>query len=175
MNLMKGGTNSCGCLRKEIVRTKNTTHNLSSHRLHCIWFSMVQRCTNETTNSFFSYGGRGISICDDWLEFLNFYNWALSNGYRDELTIERVNNNGNYEPNNCVWATKTQQARNKRNVPLFTYKGESKSGAEWCELYNIHPETFRYRLKRGWEFEDALTKPVHKRNLVRNEDSLTIK
>lgn len=170
--LTKGATKSCGCLRNEIRVQTHTKHNLSSHRLYHIWFAMKQRCNDENSRSFSSYGGRGISVCEEWLDFINFYEWALPNGYSENLTIERLDNNKGYCPSNCVWATKKQQARNKRNVPLIEYEGEMKSVAQLCEEYNINPETFRSRLKSGWTFEESLNVPVRK---FRKPDTLQVK
>jgi hypothetical protein len=170
--LVKGTTRSCGCLQKEMVRDLKLSHNLSSHRLHRIWFAMVQRCANKDNKNFPNYGGRGITVCEEWLDFLSFYKWANDNGYSDSLTIERTNNDGGYSPSNCVWATKKQQARNKRNVPTVEYRGELKTIVQLCEEHNIHRETFRSRIDSGWTLEDALTKPVRK---VRKPDSLVVK
>ena len=169
VELTKGSTNSCGCLRKEFISQLKKTHNLSSHRLHRVWFNMIQRCTNKSVKSYSDYGGRGIGVCEEWLDFMNFYNWANANGYKDSLTIERTDNNKGYNPSNCTWATKKQQARNKRNIPMVEYKGELKPIVQLCEEYGIHRETFRTRVNSGMSIEEALTKPVRKQRGKNNE------
>lgn len=114
-NLRRGLTTSCGCHQKNVVKMENTTHGQYTSRLHRIWSAMKQRCYNPRNKAYINYGGRGISVCDDWIhDFSAFSEWALSNGYNDTLTIDRINNDGNYEPDNCRWQTRAQQNKNKR-------------------------------------------------------------
>lgn len=123
-SLLSGNTKSCGCLRLENNRTIRITHGKSNTRLYKIWQSMKDRCYNESCTGYYKYGARGITICDEWLDkesgSANFINWAMENGYSNNLTIDRINNNGNYEPLNCRWATNEIQSRNKR-----TYKNNT--------------------------------------------------
>lgn len=117
-NLRTGNTKSCGCLGKEIRRKtieNGTKHNLHKTRLYRIWCQMKTRCFCVNSPSYKYYGGRGITVCYEWqIDFLNFYNWAINNNYSDNLSIDRINVDGNYEPNNCRWATTKEQALNKR-------------------------------------------------------------
>lgn len=118
-NLQRGKTKSCGCLKKEVEKSGNNSrkHGMSGSRLYIIWCDMKQRCFNSNQKGYKDYGGRGITICDEWKDsFEEFRDWALSHGYSDELTIDRINNDGNYEPDNCRWATMAEQNQNKRNV-----------------------------------------------------------
>lgn len=161
--LTSSNTKSCGCLRKEknrIIAKKNfTTHGLRYSRLYIIFTGMKQRCYNQKNPSYPRYGGRGIKICDEWLnDFMNFYNWAMSNGYDDKLSIDRIDVNGNYEPSNCRWETNQNQCRNRRTTHYLTYKGQTHSLREWAEIYNINSKTIATRISRGWSIKDALGK-----------------
>lgn len=133
------------------------THGKRKTRLYRIWANIKTRCTNQNDPHFDRYGGRGISICDEWTDdFQAFYVWAISHGYTDELTIDRIDNNGNYEPNNCRWVTVSEQNRNKRNVRLISYNGITKTIPEWTKELNLGKETIRERLRRGWSETEAI-------------------
>lgn len=120
---------------------------------------MNERCYNKNNKRYKDYGGRGIKICDEWLkDNTRFFNWALNNGYNDNLTIDRIDVNGNYEPNNCRWTTLQQQNRNTRRNRYFTINGVTKCLKDWCTHYNVPCNTVRYRLKQGLTIEQALTK-----------------
>lgn len=134
----------------------NTRRPTSYRRLYKIFAHMKERCYDINNKDYHMYGGRGIKICDNWLnDFQAFYNWAMENGYRDDLTIDRINNNDNYDPNNCMWATKKQQARNTRRNRLITINNETKCLAEWCEILNLKYDTVKRRLYRGWPIKKA--------------------
>lgn len=125
-NLRTGKTLSCGCFRKEASSNRNSTHHMSKDRLYHIWLSIKARCHNPKLRSYKDYGGRGITVCDEWkYNFENFEKWANENGYSDDLSIDRIDVNGNYEPSNCRWADILTQANNKRNNVYISYKGDT--------------------------------------------------
>ena len=126
---------------------------------------MRGRCELPTNPSFDNYGGRGIAVCAEWLEPENFISWALANGYKKTLTIERIDNNGNYEPNNCRWATSKEQANNKRSTKFITAFGRTQTIAQWADETSIPYTTVRVRFfKLGWTAERAGSEPVRKSN-----------
>ena len=116
-NLKSGITKSCGCYREDFRKK----HNLTRTRLYRIWRDMRSRCNNPKTRGYNRYGGRGIAVCNEWLDFENFNKWAINNGYNDNLTIDRIDNNKNYEPSNCRWATMEEQSQNTSKVINITY------------------------------------------------------
>lgn len=132
---------SCGCLRREL----NFKHNLTNHPLYVIWAGMKARCENKSHFGYPYYGKRGICVCEDWHEFIKFYQWAILT-YRKGLEIDRINVNGNYEPSNCRWVTKKENARNRRNTFYIEYKGNKKSLPEWAEILNIRYQKLYDRL-----------------------------
>lgn len=151
-NLKTGHTISCGCMKGKHVHDKHGT------RLYNIYYNMLQRCGNPNRPEYHNYGGRGISVCEDWKEsFMNFHDWAMNNGYKDDLTIERINVNGNYEPSNCKWATKKEQSNNTRRNVRYTHNGASHTVAEWVEIYKLNRSLLERLLKNN-SFEEALKK-----------------
>lgn len=133
----------------------------SRRRLGKILSGMKQRCYNPNNAKYPIYGGRGIKVCEEWKDnFLSFYEWAVLNGYRNDLSIDRIDSNGNYEPSNCRWATQKEQQNNRRTNHLLMYNGETKTVEGWAETTGIAPATIRKRIEYGWSVEDALTMPV---------------
>lgn len=148
-SLRRNLTKSCGCLNLETTGRLNRSHGLSKTRLHKIWEMMRLRCNLPTYTYYNDYGGRGITVCNTWNNsFIEFYNWANQNGYDEQLTIERIDVNGNYEPDNCTWATRLQQGRNKRNTIKINDNGEYLTIRELSEKYNIHESNLYHRLNK---------------------------
>lgn len=158
-HLTAGDVKSCGCLRKEVL--DSTTHGMSYSRLYSSWASIKKRCLLVTNKSYKSYGGRGITICDEWKEsFEAFRDWALANGYDDTLTIDRIDNDGNYEPSNCRWVNAKTQARNRSTNTLITFNGETRCVSEWAEMKGMSNGALLERLRKGWSIERALTQKI---------------
>lgn len=156
-NLTMGHTKSCGCLNHDNLLKRNTTHGKANTKLYDVWLHMKSRCYNVNNKDYKHYGGRGIVVCDEWKDnFQAFYDWCINNGYKDNLTIDRVDVNENYNPNNCRFADRKQQSRNRRNIKLYTINGETHCLSEWCEIYNLKFHTIQARLIRGWSIEKAL-------------------
>ena len=148
----------------------HTTHGGSGTRLNKIYRAIKQRCNNPQNPAYENYGGRGITVCAEWLNsFEAFRDWALANGYRDDLTIDRIDNDGPYCPENCRWVTMKQQGNNRRSNRVLTYNGENHTITEWAELTGINLHTLMGRLYvRGWNVEKALTTKVRRKNNARN-------
>lgn len=113
-SLKNGSSKSCGCILSEETSRRSRTHGQSNTRLYRIWHGMLDRCNNHNRHEYKYYGGRGITVCPEWMKFEPFYEWSISHGYSDDLTIDRIDNDGNYEPNNCRWVTMQVQTRNRR-------------------------------------------------------------
>ena len=134
-NVKTGHTISCGCYNRQLIKETNTTHGLSRHRLHNVWSVMLDRCQNKNNKGYENYGGRGIKVCDRWkTDFVSFYNWAIDNGYKEGLSIDRINNDLGYSPDNCRWATKKVQSRNTRRIMITNKSGYR--GVCWNKIYN---------------------------------------
>lgn len=141
----------------------SNSSNKSTKRLYTIWGHMKHRCNCKTCDDYKNYGGRGIKVCQQWVRFSNFYNWAINNGYKDNLTLDRIDVNGNYEPNNCRWATIKQQINNTRVNRLLTFEGCTKTMQEWCDILNFSKQLIYNRLKLGWSVDKALKTPARKK------------
>lgn len=158
------GTMSCGCLRKTAPAKANKRHGMFGTRLYNIWGGMIARCGNDNHRSAHNYKHRGISVCEEWRCFEPFMNWALTNGYQDDLTIERTDNNRGYSPGNCKFITMFDQQSNKRSNVALEAEGRVQTKAQWCKELKIDRGTLDSRLKSGWSIQDALFKPVKKRS-----------
>ena len=157
-NLVHGRQKSCGCNHFEGVKT----HGLSQTRLYKIWQGMKTRCQNVNSPAYQDYGAKGINVCDEWSTFEPFKDWAINNGYTDELTIDRLDYNGNYEPSNCRWATLKEQMNNKSDNIVIECDGESHTLMEWHERTGIAYGTLKNRYKKGWDAERIIHTPVDK-------------
>lgn len=168
-SLTSKNTLSCGCLVKDKVKKMFTKHNNSNTRLYKIWANIKSRCLNPKVNNYCNYGGRGIKICEEWLLYENFYKWANCNNYSDILQIDRIDVNGNYEPNNCRWVTPKEQSNNKRNNLIFEYKNKSQTLKKWAEDLKIDYMLLYNRIIRNkWTFEKAITVPIMENRRNRN-------
>lgn len=145
--LREGKTTSCGCLREEKRVERSTVHGESKTRLFRIWAGMLTRCRNPNFIGWQNYGGRGIRVCQEWSSYVTFRRWAMEHGYRSDLTIDRIDVDGHYEPSNCRWATRQQQARNTRAGRL----PDGRRRVDVAQEHNIPEATMRTRLKRGWD------------------------
>lgn len=163
-NLKNGTTKSCGCLRRE-VGARTRTHGQTKTALYKTWQEMLSRCGNPDNKSYTDYGGRGISVCDRWAA--SFLNFAQDMGARPgpAFTIDRKDNNGNYEPGNCRWATKVEQTRNRRNAVTVTLQGTTKPLKVWCEELGINYFTAHRKIRREGK-DPSLVLPVPSREEV---------
>jgi len=154
-NLRTGNTKSCGCWDLEVIKNRNLSHGMARKRIYKIWVGVRKRCLNPKTKSYSHYGGRGIKISENWSSFENFYT-DMSPTYSDNLSLERIDPNGDYEKENCIWATWKQQARNKTNSVYIDLDGDKKTAAEWEEISGTGRCTIAYRIKHGWTIREAI-------------------
>lgn len=161
-NLLTGNTTSCGCYKKELDHKRFLKHGYAENpdKLYQKWLSMRDRCFNPKATSYKNYGARGIRVCTEWDNYINFREWAFANGYEDGLTIDRIDVDGDYDPNNCRFTTMKEQNNNRRTTNFHTYNGKTQSEMKWAEEYGISYGALKTRLKYGWSFEDALNTPV---------------
>lgn len=155
-DLKNGNTKSCGCMK---TKTSNGTYNYkNAKRLYTIYYGIKARCYKESSPKYKDYGGRGITMCDEWMNnFDSFCKWAFANGYSDKLSIDRIDNNGNYEPSNCRWATPLIQGANTRSTCLLTYQGKTQPMSHWAKELNISPSSLRKKiLIKGMTLEEII-------------------
>ncbi len=152
--LTTGAVISCGCGRNGGLIYKPGT------RLHRTWSGMKHRCNNKKCPGYANYGGRGIYVHTEWNSYVPFHDWAITHGYREDLFIDRINNDGPYSPENCRWATRVEQANNKRCTTWLTFRGEVDSLSNHARAQGFKPCQVRLRLRAGWSTDDALTVPL---------------
>lgn len=152
-SLTSNHTKSCGCLKNK--------HNMSNTRLYNIYSSIKQRCYYKKHQEYSRYGGRGIAMCEEWKNNpKSFFDWAIENGYKNTLTIDRIDINGNYTPKNCRWITLNMQQQVKSNCKFYTINGETHNLTEWAKIYGIKPKTIFNRVSHNWDIYKALTTPI---------------
>lgn len=187
--LTTGQTRSCGCLHTEVVIKQNKsqekrkstaewnriykkTHGQTKTRLYKIWQGMKKRCLDPNSHAYKDYGGRGISVCQEWVDsFEAFFDWAIDSGYMEDLTIERKDNDGDYTPENCKWAGVFEQANNKRSNVYLTSDGKTQTLKQWADELGMNYSTMHSRLKMGWPVERVLREPTHANGGRKHEKS----
>lgn len=159
-HLVTGHTKSCGCMKSEIHSKRLTTHGKSEHKLYRLYNSILERCYSQYSKSYIEYGGRGIKVCDRWRNsFLHFLD-DIGEKPEGKYSLDRIDNNGDYEPDNVRWATDEQQSNNRRNIIFLTYKDETKPLSQWAKDIGLKRKTLACRIKRGWTIEEILETPV---------------
>lgn len=159
--LTAGRIKSCGCLHAEKSKERATKHGQAHTKLYYVWQSMIKRCEKEKDPSYVNYGARGISVCPEWHDYKIFYTWANNNGYEVGKSIDRINNDDNYCPQNCRWATRIQQNNNTRRTIKIKYCGKTKTLTEWVNLLGLNRNTIYARLYcHGWTIKKALTTKI---------------
>lgn len=158
--VVSGVTKSCGCFQRERMGNMSRRHGMFGTRIYRIWTGMMTRCTNPRSENYPHYGGRGITVCERWTKFENFYTDMIAT-YRDDLSIDRIDPNGNYEPDNVRWADTGQQSRNKRNSRLIEFNGRTQNLSDWATELGVRVGTLQERLRRGWSIERAFTTKIN--------------
>lgn len=164
-SLTTGNTKSCGCRKYGNRKVHGDAGGVVRSRLYTIWGGMKNRCKNPSQSRFNRYGGRGIEVCEEWQNFSSFKEWALANGYTDSLTLDRINVDEGYSPENCRWVTDKEQANNTSRNRFLTFAGETKTIAQWADVTGIQSSTLYARLfVLGWPIEKAFNTPVRQMN-----------
>jgi len=153
-SLQRGATLSCGCYHRQISKEVNTKHGMYGTRTYNIWFNLRQRCLNQKHHAYYRYGGRGISVCDEWHDFEQFY--ADMGDCPDGMSIDRIDNDGNYEPDNCRWSDYRQQSNNRSNNVYLEYEGKKRTIAEWSRELGIDYQRLYGYVSRGHSIGDIL-------------------
>lgn len=156
--ITSGHAKTCGCLQLQVAKK----HGFFGTRIYQTWVQMKARCFNEQHKHYKDYGGRGITVCDEWKDdFMTYYYWSIDNGYAENLSIDRIENDGNYEPSNCRWVSMQMQANNKRNNRLIEYNNQTHTLAEWSRILGINYKTLKARIiTMCWDVKRAFETPV---------------
>lgn len=170
-SLTSGRGKSCGCLRRENTSKTFRKHGLMDEPLYSTWISMRSRCRNKKNPSYKRYGSRGIDVCPEWDDFRSFYKWAMTNGYKAGLSIDRIDNDGNYEPNNCRWADKETQANNTSKNVFLEIEGITRTISEHAKHYGMDYSHLYYRYESGFR-EEQLIAPSMKQPIMINIDGV---
>lgn len=163
-NLLSGKSKGCGCTRDKTARQRMQTHGESHTKLYYVWHTMLRRCEDHNTKSYADYGKRGICVCEEWHKYETFKQWAYLSGYSDGLEINRKDNNGNYEPNNCEWVTKSENMNNTRRTRYYEYKGGRYTVRQLSEMCGYSYKTIQNRLYSGWSVDESITIDPQKGN-----------
>lgn len=157
-------TKSCGCWNIDAIIQRNTRHGASKRgsitKLYKVWAAVKQRCTNPKNKAYKNYGGRGIKLCDEWLEYEPFEKWAFENGYAEGLQLDRIDNNGGYSPDNCRFVSTVENSHNKRNNVWITIDGKTALAVDWAKEVGVDVEVIRKRLRKGWSPKEAVFAPL---------------
>lgn len=159
-NLQSGHSTRCKACQLEDARKNNIKHGMTGTKLYGVWNTMINRCENPNTKSYCDYGAKGISVCEEWHDAKNFFDWALANGYKEGLEIDRIDTSGGYCSENCRWITRLKNANNKTNNRIISYNGEEKTLAEWARYYGVDYKLLHGRLSRGYSLENAIKKMI---------------
>ena len=160
--LRNGHTQSCGCLNREMLGERNTRHGGRREPLYVIWKNMRGRCSNKNTPVYKNYGGRGITVCEEWCDYSKFREWAIDSGYESGLELDRRDNDGGYSPTNCRWVSRKANNNNKRTNIVISYGNESRTATEWAEVLGMKVETILWRYHNWGDVERVLFAPVRR-------------
>jgi len=163
-SVRNGMIQSCGCLNSELTKARKPgkTHGFANkERLYEIWKNAKRRCYDKNNKRYEFYGGKGVAVCEEWKnDYLKFRDWAMSNGYQELLSIDRIDNDGNYEPGNCRWATVEEQMNNQSRNRMLTYEGKTKTMSQWAKKLDITYGAINHRVQRDWSMERIANTPA---------------
>lgn len=164
-NISSGSTTSCGCVLKYRRGKSSIIHGKTNTKIYNVYKAICRRCYYSKDMSYKNYGARGIAVCNEWKDdFMAFYNWSVCNGYKEGLQIDRIDNNGNYEPSNCRWVTCKENCNNRRSNIYITYKGMTKTATEWADYLGVNRKAFNSRLRRKWDIDRVFNQPYRRKH-----------